>query len=89
MAQVDRNGTVTAAEKEGTALITVRSKDGQYVDRCLVAVGNFTEEEPDGPEQPVTRGNNTMLIVGIVLLAVAIAAAAFVAIMIAGRRKEK
>ena len=78
---VDESGNITAIA-EGNALITAVSSDGKYIDRCLVEVGDFAEEETPG------SGINIILIVGIVLAFVAVAAVAFVLIIAVRRKKE-
>ncbi len=43
VATVDQSGKVTAVS-EGEALITVATMSGKYIDRCVVEVGDFTDE---------------------------------------------
>ena len=82
VAAVDAEGNITALA-EGTALITLRTEDGRYVDRCLVEVGDFADEE-----EVKKTGPDAMLIAGICLAVVAVAAVAVVLVLALKRRKK-
>ena len=80
VATVDPEGNVTAVA-DGTALITARSEDGRYIERCLLDVGDFPEEEDEQKNGP-----DVWLIVFIALACVAVAAVVAV-VAVAVRKK--
>ena len=85
VATVDSEGNLTAIA-DGTALITAVSADGQYIERCLVEVGDF----PDPEEENNGRHKlSTGAIVAIALCSAAVIAVAASAIFIVKQRKSK
>ncbi|MBO7408019.1 MAG: Ig-like domain-containing protein [Clostridia bacterium] len=85
VATVDSEGNLTAIA-DGTALITAVSADGQYIERCLVEVGDF----PDPEEENNGRHKlSTGAIVAIALGAAAVIAVAASAFFIVKRRKAE
>ena len=83
VATVDQSGHVTAAGI-GTANIIARSADGQYVEGCVIDVGNFSDEE-----MGIKNGVNVILIAGIILGVIALASVLLVVILIIKRIKSK
>ena len=79
VATVDQSGKVTAVG-EGTALITVKTSSEKYIDRCVVEVGDFKNEEP-------STGPNVFIIIAIAA-GVALVIAAVVIIILKARKKK-
>ncbi|MBR0159024.1 MAG: Ig-like domain-containing protein [Clostridia bacterium] len=84
VATVDSEGRITAVA-DGTALITAASADGQFIERCLVEVGDFPDPADDNN---VRRGLPTLAVIAIILVAAAVIALAVLAVFIVRSRRN-
>ncbi len=81
VATVDQEGNVTTFV-DGTALITVQTEDGRYIDRCVISVGDYAEEIEESKKSPV-------MMIAIILACIAAAAVIFVVILSIKRKKGR
>ncbi len=62
-----KDGEITAL-KEGTATITVKTKDGEYTDTCKVTVTK--KADPTVSNKPIVQAGNSFILVGAVIASI-------------------